>query len=89
MKQQASKLEGIAKYVVLMLDELSVQDDLVYNSSTNELIGFVNLGDEVNEIFKKGTIVSHALVFMVCGIASNSHLGTLPPLLQIQEGCIL
>ena len=74
LKHQAAKLEGIGKYVVLMLDELSVQDDLVYNNSTNELVGFVNLGDEVNEIFKKdasSTIATHALVFMVCGIATR------------------
>ncbi len=51
LKHQASKLEGTAKYVVLMLDELSVQDDLVFYSSTNELVGFVNFGEEMNEVF--------------------------------------
>eukprot|EP00795_Rhopilema_esculentum_P008149 gene8149-14073_t len=74
LKHQAAKLEGIGKYVVLMLDELSVQDDLVYNNSTNKLVGFVNLGDEVNEVFKKdasSTIATRALVFMVCGIATR------------------
>ena len=44
LKHQGSQLKGIAKYVVLMLNELSVQDDLVFNNSTNELVGFVNLG---------------------------------------------
>eukprot|EP00795_Rhopilema_esculentum_P017480 gene17480-9089_t len=74
LKHQGSQLKGIAKYVVLMLDELSVQDDLVFNNSTNELVGFVNLGEDLNQIFKKkatDSIASHALVFMVCGIASK------------------
>ena len=74
LRHQASKLEGTAKYVVLMLDELSVQDDLVFNSSTNELIGFVNLGEEMNQVFQNDvscTVATHALVFMVCGIASR------------------
>ena len=54
-----------------MLDELSVQDDLVFNSSTNELVGFVNLGEEMNEVFRNDascTVAANALVFMVCGI---------------------
>ena len=77
LKHQGSQLKGIAKYVVLMLDELSVQDDLVSNNSSNELVGFLNLGEDLNQIFKKkatDSIASHALVFMVCGIASRLKL---------------
>ncbi len=43
LKHQASKLEGIAMSVVLMLVELSVEDDLVFNSTTNELVHMVHM----------------------------------------------
>ncbi len=68
LKHKASKFKGIARYVILMLDELSIQDDLVFNSSTNELIGFVNLGEEMNQVFRNEascTVATHALVLMV------------------------
>ncbi len=33
------------KYVLLLLDEMHVKQELVYNKSSGELVGFVNLGD--------------------------------------------
>ena len=79
LKKEASKLHGdIQSYVTLMFDEVSIKDDLVFDNSTGELIGFINLGQNMNEFidgFKKGelskSIASHALVFMVVGLASN------------------
>ena len=37
LKQQASKLLDGGKYVTLIFEEPSVQDDLVFNSSKNQL----------------------------------------------------
>ena len=74
LKEQASNLCGVEKYVTLMFDELSVQDDLVFNRITDQLVGFFNLGDEENKLFWKEAscnIAAHALVFMVRGIASR------------------
>lgn len=39
------KCEERDKYVLLLLDEMHVKQDLVYNKNTGELVGFVNLGD--------------------------------------------
>jgi len=76
VKHESSKLEGIGKYVVLMFDEVSVKDDLVFDKNTGELIGFMNLGEDLNNMFRKNqgaqnSVASHALVFIVCGVASQ------------------
>ena len=79
LKKAASKLHnGIQRYVTLMFDEVSIKDDLVFDDSTGQLIGFVNLGQNMNEFidsFRKGelskSIATHALVLMVVGLASN------------------
>ena len=66
----------IQKYVVLSFDEMSIKDDLVFNSVSGELVGFVNLGDNM-DIFQSNSasnlaerVASKVLVFMVNGIAS-------------------
>ncbi len=33
------------KLVVILMDEMYIREDLVYNKHTGQLIGFVNLGD--------------------------------------------
>ena len=80
LKHQAGKLNDIQKYVVLMLDEVSIKDDLVYDKVTGELVGFVNLGNDVDDCYtiqnkekSIGTpnIATHALVFMVTNIAAR------------------
>ena len=78
LKHQASKLEGTGKYVVLMFDEVSIKDDLVFDIHTGDLVGFVDIGGDLNDVFGAGNsrdvttaIASHALVFMVGGLSSR------------------
>lgn len=80
LRHQAAKLSGIQKYVVLMHDEVSIKDDLVYDRNTGELVGFVNLGKDVDDChiirnkeqsIQTANIATHALVFMVASIASR------------------
>ena len=33
------------KFVILLLDEMKIQEDLVWDKNTGELIGYVDLGD--------------------------------------------
>ena len=33
------------KYVILLIDEMHIREDLVYDKQTGELVGFANLGD--------------------------------------------
>eukprot|EP00794_Sanderia_malayensis_P008307 gene8307-9194_t len=78
LTHQASKLEGTGKYVVLMFDEVSIKDDLVFDSHTGDLVGFIDIGEDLNDMFHAGNsrdvttaIASHALVFMVGGLSSR------------------
>ena len=66
------------KYCCLVLDEMKMKENLVYNKYTGEVIGFTNLGSINNELLslerecnsntKHAPIASHLLVLMVRGI---------------------
>ena len=43
-------MEEWQKYVVVLFDEVKIKEDLVYNSNTVELIGYVNLGQFNNQL---------------------------------------
>ena len=64
---------GIQRYVVLSFDEMKIQSKLVFDKRSNELIGFVDLGDErVNEALASGNeLATHALAFLVRGVATD------------------
>ena len=65
-------------YVTLMFDEMSVKDDLVYDKVTEQLIGFVDVGKNMEAFMKKGykagnlvdQVATQVLVLMVCGLTS-------------------
>ena len=74
LKDMTIPLFDVQRYVVISFDEMKIQSDLVFDKHTNELIGFVDLGDEVSNVaaFDKPTaIATHVLAFMVRGIASD------------------
>ena len=59
------------KYMVLLLDEMKIQENLVWDKHTGELIGYVDLGDtDVNMATFENvqTFASHVLVLMVRSI---------------------
>lgn len=39
------------KYVLLLIDEMHIREDLVYDKHSGELIGYANLGDINNHLF--------------------------------------
>ena len=49
----------IQKYVVLSFDEMSIKDDLVFDSVSGELVGFVNLGDNMDIFQSKQCCTTH------------------------------
>ena len=52
---------------------MKVQEDLVWDKHTGELMGYVHLGDgEINAATLKNTeaIASHVLVFLVRGVVN-------------------
>ena len=61
------------RFVTILFDEMKVQEDLVWDKSTGELIGFVDLGDEdLNEstFTKVDKLASHILVFIAKSVVN-------------------
>ena len=68
LTRQTSEFSSLERYIVLSFDEMKIQNDLVWDKHTGELIGFVDLGDtDLNfATFQKvDTLASHILVFYV------------------------
>ena len=65
-------------YCVLIMDEMKIKEDLVYNKHTGQIVGYVNLGNVQQQLTmleqnKKATdyIATHMLAFMVRGISTR------------------
>jgi len=61
------------KHIVLLLDEMKIQENLVWDKHTGELIGYVDLGDQqLNYATVKNveSIASHVLVFLIRSIVN-------------------
>jgi hypothetical protein len=74
LKDITMQLFDVQRYVVLSFDEMKIQSNLVFDKHSNELIGFVDLGDEVSNSAAFDTltaIATHVLAFMVRGVASD------------------
>ena len=72
IKKTADFSDG-EKNVVLLLDEMKIQENLVWDKHSGELIGYVDLGDEeLNHatLEKVESVATHLLVFMLRGIVN-------------------
>ena len=67
LRNQTSQYLDIQRYVDLSFDEMKIQSKLVFDKHSNELIGFVDLGEEElnTSSFGSSDLASHALVFFV------------------------
>ena len=45
LKNNVSNFSNIERYIILLMDEMKVQENLVWDKHTGDLIGFVDLGD--------------------------------------------
>ena len=83
MLVQASKVESCAerdKCVIILLDEMHIREDLVFDKHTGALIGYTNLGDINDHLLRFEQSLSHSttpapkklaktmMVFMVRGL---------------------
>lgn len=71
---QTKHLSGYTRYMVLPFDEVKIQQNLVFDKYSGELIGFVDLGDpELNysSFDDVNNLATHVLVFYLRGLASN------------------
>ena len=45
-------LHACCRYVVVIIDEMKIRDDLVYNNSCSRLHGYINLGDVNDQLLE-------------------------------------
>ena len=70
---KVNNFSEIEKFCVVLFDEMKIEESLVWDKHTGELIGFVNLGDEVLNaatLDKKDTLASYVLVFLLRSIVN-------------------
>ena len=77
-ESQVSTLPEWKRHVVLVLDEMKVKENLVFDKHETEVVGFVDMGDVNNELAdlerecstadQHPTIATHILVLMVRGV---------------------
>ena len=74
LKEKMSLYTSTQHYVAIIMDEMKIQANLVFDKTSGELIGFVNLGDPLTTFAnteEETPIASHALAFLVRGLCTN------------------
>ena len=74
LREKASPLSEVQRYVVIVIDEMKIQSNLVFDKYTGDLIGFVDLGDPATNyasLGEKDVMATHALAFLVRGMCSD------------------
>ena len=69
------------RYVILSFDEMKTQSNLVFDKHSNELIGFVDLGDDdvnVTAFDSRSVIASHVLAFIIREVLQHRECYILP-----------
>ena len=74
LKKLASQLKDHQWYVCVSFDEMKIQENLVFDKNTDELVGFVDIGDpDLNfaSFEEKDTIAKYVFTFYIRGIGSD------------------
>jgi hypothetical protein len=74
LRNKVKSFSGIQRYVVLVMDEMKIQSNLVYDKHSGDLIGFIDLGDPMTNyacLDKEDSVATHALAFLVRGLATD------------------
>ena len=70
----ASNLSGHHRYLTVAFDEMKIKESLVFNKNSNELVGYVDIGDpELNYGTFEDTnqLATHAFTYYIRGISSD------------------
>ena len=71
LKNKIKNFSDNEKFFVILMDEMKIQSNLVWDKHTGELIGYVDSGDtELNytTMEKTDNIATHILAFLICSI---------------------
>ena len=67
-------LQSFQRFVVLSFDEMKIQQNLVFDKHSGELIGYVDLGDpekNFSTFDNEDDLATHVMVYYVRGLASD------------------
>ena len=70
LREKTTSFSNVQRYVVLVMDEMKIQSNLVFDKFSGNLIGFVDLGDPMTNfanLAEEDHVASHALAFLVRG----------------------
>ena len=73
LAEKTANFSDIERYVTILFDEMKIQENLVWDKHTGELIGFVDLGDiNVNFATLKNVekLATHVLVFLIKSVVN-------------------
>lgn len=65
---KTSNFNGPQRYVAVIMDEMKIQSNLVFDKYSGDLIGFIDLGDPManfSNLQEEDALASHALAFLV------------------------
>ncbi|CAG4956916.1 unnamed protein product [Colias eurytheme] len=65
LKKKTAKLNEKDRVCALLFDEIALKKRLIFNSRTDKVVGFVDLGENQ---YRSSEIADHALVFMLQGL---------------------
>ena len=73
LRRKTSNYSDLQRYVALVMDEMKIQSNLVFDKYSGDLIGFIDLGDLMTNFanLQEDTLASHALAFLVRGMCTD------------------
>ena len=74
LRGKTANFNDMQRYVVVVMDEMKIQSNLVFDKYSGDLIGFIDLGDPMTNfanLQEEDTLASHALAFLVRGMCTD------------------
>ncbi len=77
LKGRSDRYFDFQKYVIILIDEMKLKSNLVFDEHSGQLIGFVDLGSQehTSATLEKGDeLATHALAIIVKGLCTDLNL---------------
>ena len=74
LREKTSSFVGIQRYVAILMDEMKIQSNLVFDKNSGDLVGFIDLGDPMTNyanLQEDDTVATHALAFLARGLCTD------------------
>ena len=74
LREKASSFSPRQRYIAIIMDEMKIQSNLVFDKVSGDLIGFIDLGDPMTNfacLTDEDPVASHALAFLVRGLCTD------------------